>query len=290
MFKHLGKRVLLLTLITLSAAFNATAAQVETRLASGIAATADYRAGDPSLPAVLILHGFLQTKDSPTVKQLADGLADSRYPILAPTLSLNIPKRSRSLACEAIHTHDMSDAMTELGAWISWLKQKGHKRIILIGHSQGAMQVLAYAVEKPDPAVAGIIGLSLVRAENPRQASDQEQQLSQVRQQAEKAGAELQTYELSFCKKYLTRPAHYLSYAGWTRDRILKAATASKVPALFILGGSDDRMGADWPEQLRRKGVSVVVIEGANHFFDAQQEFDLLDAVLNALRPYSAKK
>jgi hypothetical protein len=43
-------------------------------------------------------------------------------------------------------------------------------------------------------------------------------------------------------------------------------------------------MGDAWPELLNKNGVHVQLIEGANHFFHNEQEFDLLDSVLAALQ------
>lgn len=71
------------------AAAHAAVAQQEMR--PGIPASADYLSGEPGKPAVLLLHGFLQTRDFPTVATLARGLQDAGYTVLAPTLSLNIP-------------------------------------------------------------------------------------------------------------------------------------------------------------------------------------------------------
>ena len=95
-------------------------------------------------PAVLLLHGFLQTRDFPTVATLARGLRDAGYPVLSPTLSLNIPNRSQSLACEAIHRHSLDDDIGEIARWVDWLKSHGHRSIVLIGHSFGSLQLLAY--------------------------------------------------------------------------------------------------------------------------------------------------
>ena len=56
------------------------------------------------------------------------------------------------------------------------------------------------------------------------------------------------------------------------------------MPAAAIMGGNDDRMGPDWVDRLVARGIAVRVIPGATHFFDNQYEFDLQDALLQALR------
>jgi hypothetical protein len=47
---------------------------VEAKLPAGITAKANFHAGLASLPAVLVLHGFLQTNQSPPMNSLAGNL------------------------------------------------------------------------------------------------------------------------------------------------------------------------------------------------------------------------
>src|SRR3569832_2425972 len=70
---------------------------------------AEYLIGQRSKPAEMLLHGFLQTREFPTVATLARGLQAAGYTVLLHTLSLNIPNRLQSLACEAVHKHSMED-------------------------------------------------------------------------------------------------------------------------------------------------------------------------------------
>jgi alpha/beta superfamily hydrolase len=68
-----------------------------------------------------------------------------------------------------------------------------------------------------------------------------------------------------------------------SRQTILDSLAKSAVPVDVIMGGKDDRMGADWVEKLVSRGIAVRVIPGASHFFDNQYEFDLQEAVSQAL-------
>ena len=94
----------------------------------------------------------------------------------------------------------------------------------------------------------------------------------------------LKEYSISYCKKYVAPPKAFLSYATWSRQRILTTISQLTIPIEVILGSEDKRMGQGWPELLRKNGVTLHVIAGANHFFHNEQEFDLLDSVLSALR------
>lgn len=92
---------------------------------NGREATAEYRPGRSDLPAVLIVHGFLQTRAFPTVAALADGLAQAGFTVLTPTLTLNVSRRRHSLPCEAVHSHTFEMDVAEVAAWADWLERRG---------------------------------------------------------------------------------------------------------------------------------------------------------------------
>ncbi|MEW5786214.1 MAG: alpha/beta fold hydrolase [Pseudomonadota bacterium] len=237
-------------------------------------ARAEYRAGSPDKPAVLLLHGFLQTHEFPVIHRLTESLNSAGHTVLAPTLTLGIPLRKRSLACEALHTHSQADAIAELDAWLGWLKGKGVRSVVLLGHSFGSMQSLAYAATRPNPMVKGLIGISII-----------EGRLSGGRMPAKTLADDqgFVTQPFSFCKKYRAPQASLASYLAWSPERVLREVGRLRVPATFIMGGKDERLGPDWIGQLQRTRATVRIIAGADHFMDGEYEFDLLDMVLEEL-------
>jgi pimeloyl-ACP methyl ester carboxylesterase len=269
---------LLLSLLPLPA----WAVIVEQTMRPGIVATADYVAGDRDKPAVLVLHGFLQTREFPTVVTLGHGLRDAGYSVLVPTLSLNIPYRKQSLACEAVHRHGMEDDVAEIRRWVGWLKRQGHASIVLVGHSFGSLQLLAYLATPPDPAVKGLIGASLIEAqigETPRPSltADLEARIQQGQRQ-------LVNQPLSFCRRYLSAPAALLSYVRWDQTRTLAVLKQAPVPVSLVMGDADETLGRGWLRALRHVQVPMVIVRGANHFMDGEHEFDLLEHTLQYLQ------
>ncbi len=269
-------------------AAHAVIAQQEMRPA--IPANADYLVGEPGKPAVLLLHGFLQTRDFSTVAILARGLHDTGYTVLAPTLSLNIPNRMQSLACEAVHKHSLDDDVAEIGRWVSWLKSQGHRSIVLVGHSFGSLQLLAYLSLKPDAAVKGYIGISLLEAQigtTVRSAL-----LTQLEGRVRNKQRALVNQGLSFCRKYPSTPEGLLSYARWDQARLLVALKQSPVSVRLIMGDRDDVLGHGWLKALEHVQTPMVIVKGANHFMDGAHEFDLLEYTLKFLghiHPASAR-
>ncbi|MDT3708259.1 MAG: alpha/beta fold hydrolase [Thiobacillus sp.] len=252
-------------------------------LPSGKIVSADFRVGNSGQSAVLILHGFLQTSEFPTVASMSDALSAAGYTVLAPTLSLGISRRNRSLPCEAVHLHTLDDDVAEVAFWVRWLLRKGHGSIILVGHSFGNLQLLTYLDRHPPPAVKQVLLIALTDVEVKQDARQRAQQAQDFRNRAARGDNTLIETEFGACKKYVSPSAALLSYMKLSRRSILDSLVNSPVPAAVILGGQDDRMGADWLDTLVARGITVRVIPGASHFFDNQYEFDLQEALLQAL-------
>jgi pimeloyl-ACP methyl ester carboxylesterase len=256
--------------------------RVELQLGNGLVATAQYRHGSRGT-AVLLLHGFLQTSNYLTVTGLMSGLADQGYTVLTPTLSLGVDRRRASLDCAAIHTHNLSGDLVEIRDWVAWLEKRGYQRIVLLGHSQGSLELMAYAADTPSPSIKLLIATSLVGTDYVLGEQVFQEQIWRAQRELKAGQQKLDAYRLSYCPRYMAPPEAFLSYANWPRSRILETLARLKLPAVTILGGADPRMHPDWPAQLRAQGVAVEVISGAGHFFDAQYEFDLLDEVVSAI-------
>jgi pimeloyl-ACP methyl ester carboxylesterase len=247
----------------------------------GITASAEYLIGERSKPAVLLLHGFLQTREFSTVATLARGLQDAGYTVLVPTLSLNIPNRTSSLACEAVHHHSLDQDVEEIGRWVGWLKSRGHASIVLLGHSFGSMQLLAYLDRQPDAAVRGYVGASLIEAQVG--TTSRPILIAELENRASSKQRTLVTRTLSFCRKYASTPEGLLSYVRWDQTRVLDALKRSPVEVKLIMGDADEMLGHGWLKALQHVQTPMVIVRGASHFMDGQHEFDLLEHTLKFL-------
>jgi len=266
-------------LVALAAAAN----PVDLQLVNGLTGRAEYRPGMADKPAVVILHGFLQTNQFPTVRWLVDALSGDGYTVLAPNLTLGVTNRRQGLACEAIHTHTMAGDTEEIDAWVNWLMHKRPNGIVLIGHSYGSVNALAYLSARPNAPIIKYIGISIIEA---RTGMDESQRMALIRElqnQIRKGDRGIVERPLSYCRKYLASPASLASYLEWSPDRVIQAAQRLPVPGLFIMGGDDERLGKGWLERLAKTRIQVKVIAGANHFMDGEHEFDLHDMVTHAL-------
>jgi pimeloyl-ACP methyl ester carboxylesterase len=276
-------RLLLAGLALLGLVSAAGGAPVRERMPSGLYAMAEYRPGMPRKPAVLILHGFLSTHNFNTVWELVSLMEENGNTVLAPTLTLGINARRQGLACDAIHTQTVDQDRQEIAFWVDWLARQGHDRIILIGHSFGSNSLLDY-LQHPNPAVKRLIATSLSHADafNPPQVV--QQQIAAARAQLAQDDRRPGRYTLSYCREnFVAPPEVYLSYLTHIRPNTLAALRHSPVPVTVIMGGADDRYPGPWLNEIRASGAGLIVIPGANHFFDAQHEFELHDAILKLL-------
>jgi alpha-beta hydrolase superfamily lysophospholipase len=259
------------------------AEEIELSLPDAHIGIASFRDGDADRPPILILHGFLQTKDFPTVFRLAEGLAGEGYSVLSPTFALGIDRRDRSLACEAIHTHDMQSDVEEIRAWVSWLRERTGKDPLLIGHSTASVQLLAYLTRYPADGVRAAILISLVPFGPGPTAQETPREADAARRAVDAGRTGPGNYALTYCRRYVTDARSYLSYYRWTRVATAEAIDRTKTPIFLIIGGDDKRIDASWLTMLERTKAGLIFIDEANHFFDHQHEFELLDSVLGVL-------
>ena len=246
---------------------------------SNLLVTAQYHQGQSGYPAILLLHGFLQTRDTPPMSELGQSLADAGYTVLMPTLSLGYEGRSQSLDCAAVHKHTLNEDIAELDLWTKWLHTRLNLPVILIGHSNGGAIILNYIANHPDKNVQGAILTSLV----PMKISRDEFR----RAQHENKKNTLHEYSLSYCQhSYISTVAGYLSYASLDATKMLAKLRRSKVPVQIIIGGDDQVFMVGWGKKLVHYFPSTIVIPQASHFFADGAEFLLFDRVQDILRKW----
>lgn len=260
----------------------AGSARMELPLAPDLVAEADYWPGAADMPAVLILHGFLQTREFPTVRRLAESLADEGFSVLTPSLTLGLNRRRQSLACEAVHTHSLQQDVAELTAWTLWLAKRAGKAPVVIGHSTGSV-LLAAMLDARQATVAQGLLVSMTAFSDAMGAEASEALRARATESVAEGTEQIELYSLGYCREYATTAAAFLSYLAWDRDRLKQALTGATVPVTVIFGDHDDRADRAWLNSLAVGGVHIRAVAGADHFFDLAHEFDLLDEVVKVI-------
>ncbi len=265
------------------------AAEISLLLSNGKQGLADFRPGSVERPAIFLLHGFLQTYRFSTIQLIANELADNGYTVLAPTLTLNIFRRSKGLSCDAIQNHNVADGNQEIADWMNWLTRQGHRQIVAIGHSSGSMQLLSYLSGQHLPTPKKLIATSIGPIRDWRQPDKVKQQLSHAMKLSRKHPDQLSAYTLGFCQNNYTAPPNaYLSYMQWSDSWVLEKLQQYSQQVHVVLGTNDNWLPPGWGKRLASTNIPATLIEDAQHNFNGPQEFELLDIILSLLQETKA--
>jgi pimeloyl-ACP methyl ester carboxylesterase len=105
-----------------------------------------------STQGVILLHGRGVHPAWGFIDTLRADLADAGW----HTLSLQLPILDADIKLSE-YGKTFPEAFQRIDAGVRYLRARGVKQIVLIGHSSGAMTAAAYAAEYPKAALAGIV-------------------------------------------------------------------------------------------------------------------------------------
>jgi len=230
---------------------------------------------------VLITHGTLAHNKMDLIQALQAGLKSKGYNSLAINLSLGLDKRASSMYdCPTPHVHRHTDAVGEIAAWTTWLKDKGATRIALMGHSRGGNQTAWALAEKDDPAITSAILLAPQTWEAGYHLKDYKARykadLAPLLAKAEKLVAEgkgdtLMDMDFIYCEKTRAAAKSVVSY--YMDDARMDTPTLlaqSKKPVLVIIGSVDTTVHG-LAEKMAKvadgKRIKAYTVDGADHFF-----------------------
>ncbi|HEU0169760.1 MAG TPA: hypothetical protein VFS62_18445 [Chloroflexota bacterium] len=166
------------------------------------------------------------------------------------------------------------DAAVDLTAAADWLAERGHRRLILSGHSLGALKVTYAQVHAPHANVVALAPLSgpcLVEEHDPTEI---DAWLDQARQLVDTGHGQ----DLIWARPPADRPgppapfsaATYLNkYAAGANTRILQYVHRVAVPCLFLAGEREARF-AQHARDLHaacRAPKALRIIPGATHYY-----------------------
>lgn len=113
-----------------------------------------FSSGDINKPAVIFIHGFWGDFYSHKFyHSIASELEEKKIAIiLAQTRGTGLyteflKKNSEDGVYLGSYHEKIEEAHLDISAWVEFLKNKGHKEIVLIGHSYGAHKVIRYIFE-----------------------------------------------------------------------------------------------------------------------------------------------
>ncbi len=247
---------------------------------------------------ILIVHGTLAHKGMEITSALQNLLKDNGLNTLAINLSYNIDNRSGMYDCQNLHKHKHTDAMSEIGAWIDYLKKRDVKKIALLGHSRGGNQAAWFASQNNDPAIKSAILVAPMTwdekgaSEGYKKRYKKElQPLLEKAQKLIKSGkgdAVLAHTDFLYCEDTSVTAEAFVSY--YAPDK--KMDTPFLIPQIkrpvFLAIAKNDTIIPDLIEKASalsgNKMVHVKVFDMADHFFRDLNAEELAEEIVGFLK------
>jgi len=248
-------------------------------------------------PLVVMTHGTLAHNKMEIMDQLQSLFKENEISSLSINLGLGISNRKGMYDCATKHTHKHTDAVDEIGVWVNWLKRKGAKQLILLGHSRGGNQTAWYAAENHDDIVKKVILIAPATwtAQYAKQNYKKryKKDLSSVLAKAEtlvqqgKPESVMKNTDHIYCEKTSVTAESFVSYnKPDQRFNTPSLLSAIKVPVL-VFAGSEDKVVKGLEKKVKpflKKGkVELEVIDGAGHMFRDLYAEDMMDIIVEYL-------
>jgi len=229
---------------------------------------------------ILITHGTLAHNKMEIIATLQNLLVERGFNVLAINLSLGLDNRHGMYDCAVTHRHKHTDAIGEMGAWVSWLYAQGSHQIILAGHSRGGNQTAQYMINRQVPKVkaAVLIAPSVWDEETARKSYKSRYKVSlnsllgkmNRAVLAKKGETIFNDLGFIYCPKTSVTAAAFVGYYG--ADRFFNTPTVLvrvKKPVL-VIAASEDTVVRGLPKKMAgvvNAKIKLEVVEGAGHFF-----------------------
>jgi pimeloyl-ACP methyl ester carboxylesterase len=247
---------------------------------------------------ILIVHGTLGHKGMEITSTLQNLLKDNGLNTLAINLSYNIDNRSGMYDCKNLHKHKHTDAISEIGAWFDWLKKRGVKEIVLLGHSRGGNHAAWFALQNDDPAIKSVILVApstwdekgASESYKKRYKKDLQPLLEKAQKliKSGKGDAVLTHTDFLYCEDTSVTAEAFVSY--YAPDR--KMDTPFLIPQIkrpvFVAVAQNDATVPDLKEKAESlpnvKTVQIKVFEMADHFFRDLNAEELAEEIVGFLK------
>ncbi len=249
---------------------------------------------------ILITHALLLHNRMEVIATLQELLKGRGYSSLAINYSLNIDDRHGRFDCMAPHHHIREQSQDEIEFWVTWLKKKNVKEIILAGHSTGANELAQYHGVNADPLITHLIMITPSTSDHSSNTpagyrSRYNKDLNKILADAQKLidagrGDEIMPKtDFLYCPGAPVSAATFASYYGGRSSVRLLPTQLQRlnVPTLIIAAGADN-IAADMTAIVKPyvdgKRIQMVNIDGASHFLRDLFLEDAVDAMVDFLQ------
>jgi len=241
----------------------------------------------------MIVHGTRGFKSMEIIKSLEQNIFDKGHDVLSINLSYGFTNRSDSfLSCDIVHTHKEHESVSEIIDWYRYLLSKNYKKIIMVGHSRGGLNVIQ-AVELIND---NNIELHLLAPIVDTYQGTRDYYVVEHNLPYEEVIQNNDEYIISdryppinflFCENALVSSSSFRSYLDFSENRnsypftfnILKLLNQSN-NKVFIYSGTSDEILLDsykMLESIDNINVTHYIIDDGDHFFRDIYIEDVID-------------
>jgi len=252
-------------------------------------------AEDKQKAVFLIVHGTWAHGAMELPATLQSLLEDEGYGSLAITLSLGINDRQGFFDCQSPVVQGHGEAIEEIHAWYLFLREQGYAKIALIGHSRGGAQATLYQQRYPQDKVSSLTLIAPmawqkgveVKAYHDKYSANLYDLLAKADQYQQAGKALFTPPGVLYCDKTPVSPVAFMSYySAMPEKNTPSLLIKTEVPTVVYLG-SEDPSSIRFAEQQTlfsaKVNISVVTIDGADHFFRDLYADELIDDMLSRL-------
>lgn len=174
----------------------------------------------------------------------------------------------------------VADCQLDLAGWLDWLEQHGAPRVVLLGHSLGAIKAVYSEAMQPDARVTGVLALSPPRLSCAAfQWGEQSAKFGALLREAQdhvQRGRGSAIIESTFPFPMLITADAFLDKYGGERYNVVELTKRLTTPAIYAFGQLELEQGgiafAGVPEAIMaarqpNQALETHVIEGADHFY-----------------------
>lgn len=170
---------------------------------------------------------------------------------------------------------NLEDCLPDLDGAVDYIKKRGYRRFILIGHSLGAIKSIIYQGTRQRPEVVGIVSCSAPRQffseRVARQAGFRELIEKAEALVAEGKGEELIPVGVGSTPGIFTARSHVNKYGRDDRNDCRPYAKHLGCPLLAIVGSAEPKFFYEYAQEIvaaAAPNATCRLVDGANHFYN----------------------
>ncbi|HEV8021996.1 MAG TPA: alpha/beta fold hydrolase [Candidatus Lustribacter sp.] len=255
---------------------------------AGAFAAARTGAATPRFDAALMMHGAAGTFSDPFYRNFSAALVERGVATLrANNRGHDVINRGNGRgAMLGLALETVEDCILDWQAWLGWLEARGFRRILLFGHSLGAVKTAYFLATARDPRVHGCVLASPPRFNTERLLASAEygREFARTIAEAEElvaAGMPAELIPTTFpLRSYSSAQAYLAKYTRGAAFDVFAHVADIPCPVLALTGELelDDPVFRDHPAEYaaareRKPDLEFTVVTGGDHFYTQAQTF-----------------